>query len=256
MKISETTKNIIIVLGIFIAGVLFAGYGINVSKIVNKTSDFFEGDNTTKKAKVSLVKCIDGDTVKLKYKNDKITARFLAIDTPEVKHPTKKQQKYGKEASNYTCSMLKKAKKIEISYENDLAKQDNYHRDLVWLWIDDELIQKKLLEKGYAKVRYIYAKYSYTDKLYEYQNEAQNKKIGIWENYVIKTYDNYNCFVSFNYTEKRSKIVEVVEGNRVEIVKNPIKENNKFVGWSHSGKLYDLSNPITKSIALTPIFEH
>ena len=64
---------------------------------------------------VSLYQCVDGDTAKFKYKNDVITARFLGIDTPETHHPTKGEEPWGKEASNYTCKSLTNSK-----YSNSL----------------------------------------------------------------------------------------------------------------------------------------
>ena len=49
---------------------------------------------------VKLSKCVDGDTAKFIYNDEVITARFLAIDTPESVHPTIGEEPYGKEASN------------------------------------------------------------------------------------------------------------------------------------------------------------
>ena len=62
---------------------------------------------------VKLIKCVDGDTAKFVFENKKeYTVRFLAIDTPEVKHPKVKEELFGKEASSFTCNSLKKANKI------------------------------------------------------------------------------------------------------------------------------------------------
>ena len=58
-----------------------------------------------KEIKVEFYDCVDGDTAKFLYKEEKITARFLAIDTPETVHPTKEEEAYGKEASKYTCNI-------------------------------------------------------------------------------------------------------------------------------------------------------
>ena len=45
---------------------------------------------------VEFSDCVDGDTAKFIYKDEEITARFLAIDTPETVHPTKGEEEYGK----------------------------------------------------------------------------------------------------------------------------------------------------------------
>ena len=74
--------------------------------------------------KVELSECVDGDTAKFIYNNEKITARFLAIDTPETVHPTKDVEEFGKEASEYTCNKLTNAKEIKLEYDKDSDKTD------------------------------------------------------------------------------------------------------------------------------------
>lgn len=133
----------------------------------------------TKKV-VTFNECIDGDTASVILNKEKIKIRFLAIDTPETKHPTIKEEPYGKEASNYTCNSLKKAKKIEIEYDNNSDKLDKYGRHLVWVFVDDELLQENLIEQGLAKVAYLYDDYKYTSKLEIEELIAKSKRIGIW----------------------------------------------------------------------------
>ncbi|MBE6144799.1 MAG: thermonuclease family protein [Firmicutes bacterium] len=133
----------------------------------------------TKKV-VTFNECIDGDTASVILNKEKIKIRFLAIDTPETKHPTIKEEPYGKEASNYTCNSLKKAKKIEIEYDNNSDKLDKYDRHLVWVFVDDELLQENLIEQGLAKVAYLYDDYKYTSKLETEELIAKSKRIGIW----------------------------------------------------------------------------
>ena len=63
--------------------------------------------------KATLVKVVDGDTVKLNYKGKVATFRLLLIDTPETKDPRKPVQKYGPEASAFTTKMMTNAKKLK-----------------------------------------------------------------------------------------------------------------------------------------------
>ena len=136
-----------------------------------------------KKENVDLVKCVDGDTSIVNDGENEIKIRFLAIDTPETKHPTKGEEKYGKEASEYTCNALTNANKIQIEYDKNSDKKDKYDRYLVWVYVDDVLLQKSLVKNGLAKVAYLYGDYKYNDELKELEKEAKNAKIGIWEDY-------------------------------------------------------------------------
>ena len=106
--------------------------------------------------------------------------RVLAIDTPETVHPTKGEQPFGKEASNYTCDKVKNAKKLEIEYDEGSTKTDKYNRALGWVFIDDTLLQKDLVSLGYAKVAYLYGDYKYTEDLKKEESIAKSKKLGVW----------------------------------------------------------------------------
>ena len=94
---------------------------------------------SAKSSKVKFKSGVDGDTAKFILDGEVITARFLAIDTPETKG---KVEPYGKEASNYTCKKLKNAKEIKFEYDKN-ADKDKYDRYLVWVFIDNELLQKE-----------------------------------------------------------------------------------------------------------------
>ncbi len=136
------------------------------------------------KKEVTFKDCVDGDTAKVILNKEKIKIRFLAIDTPETKHPTKGEEPYGKEASNYTCNSLKNASKIEIEYDENSDKLDKYNRHLVWVFTDNELLQEKLIENGLAKVAYLYDDYKYTSILKSKELIAKTKKVGIWNNEI------------------------------------------------------------------------
>ena len=130
------------------------------------------------KEKVKFIKCVDGDTAKFERNNKVFTLRFLAVNTPETKSPKKGVEFYGKEASNYTCNRLEKAKNIEIEYDNKSDRNDRYGRNLGWVFLDGELLQKDLVENGYAKVEYLYGKYKYVEELKELETKA---KKGLWQ---------------------------------------------------------------------------
>lgn len=129
---------------------------------------------------VKFETCVDGDTIKVMLDDKKTTVRFLAIDTPETVHPTKGEQPFGKEASNYTCDKVKNAKKLEIEYDEGSTKTDKYNRTLGWVFVDDTLLQKDLVSLGYAKVAYLYGDYKYTEDLKKEESIAKSKKLGVW----------------------------------------------------------------------------
>lgn len=155
------------------------------------------------KEKVEFSSCTDGDTFKIIYNNEVKTVRLLAVDTPESVHPKKEVEYYGKEASDYTCNVLKKANKIELEFDENSDKLDKYDRLLAWVFIDDKLLQESLIEGGYAKVAYLYGNYKYTTKLQELQEIASNKNIGVWDE---EAKENFNQ----NQNEDKITTIEII----------------------------------------------
>ena len=143
--------------------------------------------NAEEKHKVTFSSCTDGDTVSVILNGEKIKLRFLAIDTPESVHPTISEEEYGKKASNYTCNVLKNADKIEIEYDSNSDKLDKYDRHLVWVFVNGELLQEKLIEEGLAEVAYLYGDYKYTSVLEAKQLIAKTKQVGIWNDSIDYT---------------------------------------------------------------------
>lgn len=142
------------------------------------------------KFNVKLDKCIDGDTAKFIINGESKTVRFLSINAPEIAHDDVEEEFYGKEASEYTCKLLKRSSVIKLQYDSKSDKVDKYDRVLAWVFVDDELLQKKLIEGGYAEVKYVYNKYLYSDELKDLEVVAKNKKIGMWGNSVSdKSFD-------------------------------------------------------------------
>lgn len=151
-------------------------------------------DNTESDSKITveLIKCIDGDTAKF---TEVGTTRFLYIDTPES---TRTIEPYGKEASAYTCNLLKNAKTIQLEYDG--PKKDKYNRTLAWVWIDGKLIQKEIIKKGYVEKFYDYGNYSYESELRSLQETAKEQGVGLWsKNKANKTTTNNSSNNSKQY---------------------------------------------------------
>lgn len=122
---------------------------------------------------VTLDRCIDGDTAWF-YPIGK--ARFLYIDTPEI-YP--QMQPYGQDAADYTCDRLSDAKIIEIEYDGQ--RQDSYGRVLVWVWVDDQLLQEELALLGYVQKLYDYGDYRYEQTVDDAIRQAKKNKAGIYQ---------------------------------------------------------------------------
>lgn len=184
--------------------------------------------NASEKIKVTLDRCVDGDTAVFKVKKESKKTRFLGVNTPESVKENSPVEPYGKQASNYTCNKLKKAKKIEIEYDSKSNKEDNYGRLLVWVFVDDKLLQKDLVRLGYAEVKYVYNDYLYVDELKKEEQKAKDKKLRIWseeailEKQIIKENPNKNV-------DKIDLVVQKISNFLNKIIRKVVKRVKSMI---------------------------
>ncbi|KWW11644.1 hypothetical protein AS888_01330 [Peribacillus simplex] len=127
-----------------------------------------------------IVRVVDGDTVKIKLENgNEETVRLLLIDTPETVHPSKPVQPFGPEASKFTKELMPAGSTVEV--ETGIGERDKYGRLLAYFYVNGKMVNELLLEKGLARVAYVYAPNTkYLDELESIQKQAQKERIGIW----------------------------------------------------------------------------
>ena len=185
---------------------------MNMKKIIVLVSIFLIGINSVLADTVKFKKCVDGDTFKATLNKEEVTIRLLAIDTPESVKSETEVAYYGKEASEYTCSRLKKANKIVLEYDKNSDKFDKYDRLLAWVFVDDALLQEELVEKGYAKIAYLYDDYKYTDILTAKQEIASSKNLGIWNQLAKEKYEKENNITNdtSEYENKEIAIIVII----------------------------------------------
>lgn len=142
-----------------------------------------ETDDRKTRITATVVNVIDGDTLVVKLLGKKETVRMILVDTPETVHPDKPPQPFGKEASDFTKSLLT-GKSVEL--ELDVQERDSYGRLLAYVYLDGKSVQEELLAKGLARLAVYPPNVKYENTYREIQEKAQQQKLGIWsiENYV------------------------------------------------------------------------
>jgi endonuclease YncB( thermonuclease family) len=154
------------------------GYELPTGKVTKPTTKAttVSGFTLNKKYTATLAKCTDGDTANFKINGKIYKTRFLFIDTPES---TTQVEPFGKEASNFTCNALKKAKKIILETDGKDV-YDKYDRLLAWVWLDGKLHQENITKAGLVEGYYDYGTYKYEQKVRSAMSFAQKNKKGIY----------------------------------------------------------------------------
>jgi len=148
-----------------------------------KTPTIAEKTNVNKLSQQSvdsyyLVKqVVDGDTLVL---DNRDTVRLIGVDTPETNHPEIPVQRFGKEATEFTRRMVEGMK---VTLELGDPAEDNYGRKLAYVFIDNVLLNKEIIRRGYG---YAYRRFPHPriDEFIAAEQEARAKQCGLW-NYSL-----------------------------------------------------------------------
>lgn len=123
-------------------------------------------------ATVSAV--IDGDTIEL---TDKRRVRYIGIDTPETKHPSKGVECFGKESAQKNKELVEGK---TITMQKDVSETDKYKRLLRYVWVDDLFINEFLVREGYALQSTFPPDVRFTELFKQAAEDARTYRRGLW----------------------------------------------------------------------------
>jgi len=128
---------------------------------------------------VLVDRVVDGDTIEL---SDGRKVRYIGIDTPETKDPRKEVQCFGEEASAYNQDLVEG--KV-VALEADVADKDRYDRLLRYVWLEDEMINRKLVAEGYAYASSYPPNVKYQTQFKLAQQQAREQNLGLWAECMV-----------------------------------------------------------------------
>jgi micrococcal nuclease len=257
MKITRNLSSIILAIVILLSGCSSSNTTLHSSSqnIHNqpKNSNSQQSSNALHNkllldAKVERV--IDGDTLKINLNGRTETVRLLLIDTPETVHPNKPVEPFGKEASNFTKQTLPPGSDIQV--ELGIGERDKYGRLLAYVYKNGKKINEQLLEKGLARVAYVYPPNTkHIDEFRDIQSKAQKQAIGIWsiENYVTdRGFNDHATKQSFKNKQTTSSSLNTTNtpsSNQQckKVIKGNITSTGKKIYHVPGGQYYKITKP-------------
>ncbi len=127
-----------------------------------------------------VVHIVDGDTIIVSKNGVEEKVRLLGIDTPEVDISRGPAECFGKEATEKTTSLLS-GQSVSLESDPTQAERDTYNRLLAYVSLTDgTLINKILVEGGYAKEYTFDEAYTYQADFEAAEKSAQTQKRGLW----------------------------------------------------------------------------
>lgn len=127
-----------------------------------------------------IIRVVDGDTLQVQTTAGKESVRLIGVDTPETVHPSKPDECFGKEASDYTKGVLPKETQVKLLL--DVQEKDRYGRTLAYVYraSDNLFINAELLAHGYGKALAIKPDVAHSVEFSALEAEAREKRAGLW----------------------------------------------------------------------------
>lgn len=127
------------------------------------------GDNL-----IVVSRVVDGDTLDLATRE---RVRLIGVDTPETKHPQKPVQRFGREATDFTTSLVQ-GKSVRLEY--DQQRQDKYGRTLAYVFLEDgTFVNAEIIRQGYG-FAYTRFPFKYLEEFRRLEREARESGRGMW----------------------------------------------------------------------------
>ncbi|MCR5690730.1 MAG: thermonuclease family protein [Eubacterium sp.] len=157
-------------------------------ELLNSVTSTME-DSTSSLEKATVKKVTDGDTLTVTLNGNDTKIRLIGVDTPEsvaskeyLQRTGKKNNKWGKKASDFSKKVLKNA---VVYLEYDEERVDRYGRTLAYVYIkkDGKMVMhnKTLVKKGFARAVYYAPNGKYKKEFEKLQKKAKSKKLGFWK---------------------------------------------------------------------------
>lgn len=153
--------------------------GAQVSWDGNTQTVLVNSNGTTQAIKTyKVIRVVDGDTIKVNFNGVEESVRLIGIDTPESVHPdAAKNVIEGKTASDYTKALIEGK---EVTLEFDVEQRDRYGRLLAYVYLNGVMVNKTLLQEGYAQVSTYPPNVKYVDDFTSIQRVARENNKGLW----------------------------------------------------------------------------
>jgi micrococcal nuclease len=124
-----------------------------------------------------VTRIVDGDTIYVSMNGRLEAIRYIGINTPETRHPTKGREPGG-EAATEANRRLVEGRWVTLTF--DVQERDRYGRLLAYVWIDGRLVNAELVHQGYAQTSTYPPNVRYQEHFLKVERGAREHRRGLW----------------------------------------------------------------------------
>ena len=125
---------------------------------------------------VSVERVVDGDTI---VGSGGERVRLIGVDTPETKDPRRPVGCFGRQASDFTASLLPPGSRVRLV--GDVEQRDRYQRLLAYAYRlpDGLFVNAELLRRGFAQVLTVPPNVAHSEEFLALSRQAREAERGL-----------------------------------------------------------------------------
>lgn len=132
--------------------------------------------------RAEVVRVVDGDTIIVRIGSREERLRYIGIDAPESVAPNQPVECWGPEAARANQEIVGGE---TVYLERDVSGRDRFGRLLRYVYVKGqqgelELVNRLLVERGYAFARSFPPDVRYDDELRAAEQSARTSSVGMW----------------------------------------------------------------------------
>lgn len=120
-----------------------------------------------------VTRIVDGDTLYVADLEERV--RLIGIDTPEVDPAP---ECYGPESSAHLAELAPVGSEVVLVF--DVERQDQYGRNLAYVYVGDDLVNEEMVVDGYARVYTFPPNTAHVGALEAAERAARDSDLGMW----------------------------------------------------------------------------
>jgi micrococcal nuclease len=133
---------------------------------------------------------IDGDTIDVRLPTGTERVRLIGIDTPEARESEHLDRQVrrsgrsretilalGRSAHDFTRRLLAGR---TVALESDVERRDRFDRTLAYVWLDDVLVNERIVAEGWATLLTMPPNVHRVEQLRAAEARARAARVGLW----------------------------------------------------------------------------
>jgi micrococcal nuclease len=124
-----------------------------------------------------VVRVVDGDTINVQIGERVEKVRYIGVNTPELRHPSRGEEPGARQAHEVNRRLVEGRR---VRLELDVQARDRYGRLLAYVWVGDTMVNAELLRLGFAQVMTVPPNVRHQALFTKLQRDARAAGRGLW----------------------------------------------------------------------------